>query len=300
MKHITITLAALLLLGSQLACCVLTLPEVPTIEINVPTVEVGVMQERQEMIPLADVGAASVAVEILLGAGELELEAGDPDQLFSGDFRYNVAEWEPEVAYNDGVLTIEQGSAAAEWGFPTGSTRNEWKLAFSPDVPLEMEIEVGAGEGDLDFSGLQLTALALDLGAGDSEIQFDEPNGAEMDSLTVDAGASKLGVFGLGHASPQEIEVQGGVGDITLDFTGDWTRAADVRITAGVGMVTLHLPDDVGVQVIVEGGLSSVDVSGLKRVGDAYVNDAFGEADVELHIHVTTGVGALRLLQVSN
>lgn len=300
MKYITITLAALLLLGSQLACCVLTLPEMPDIEINVPTLEVGAMQERQETIPLADVDAESVAVEIFLGAGELELEAGDPDQLFSGDFRYNVAEWEPEVAYDDGLLTIEQGSADAEWGFPTGATRNEWKLAFSPNAPLEMEIEVGAGEGDLDFTGLQLAGLALKLGAGDFEIQFDEPNGAEMDRLTVDAGASKLGIFGLGHAGPQEIDVKGGVGDITLDFTGDWARSSDVHITAGVGMVTFHLPDDVGVQVTVEGGLSSVEVSGLERVGEAYVNDAFGEADVELRIHVTTGVGALRLLQVSD
>lgn len=298
MKLITIILAGLLLVGSQLACCVFTLPQVPTIEVNVPTIEVGEMLERQEAIPLQD--AESAAVEIVFGAGELAVEAGASDQLFSGDFRYNVAEWEPEVAYEDGVLTIEQGSTDVEWGIPSGSTRNEWKLTFSPEMPLEMEIKVGAGEGDLDFTGLQLTGLDLELGAGDFKILFDEPNEAEMDRFTLSAGASRLEVFGLGHAGPEEIEVRGGVGDITLDFTGTWSRSADVRITAGLGAVTLHLPDDVGVQVTVEGGLSSVDASGLDREGDAYVNDAFGEAEVELRIHVTTGIGALRLLEVSN
>lgn len=298
MKQIIIMLAGLLLVGSQLACCVFTLPQVPTIEVNVPTIEVGEMLERQETIPLED--AEYAAVEIIFGAGELDVEAGAADQLFSGDFRYNVAEWEPEVAYEDGVLTLEQGSTDAEWGVPSGSTRNEWKLAFSPEIPLEMEVKVGAGEGDLDFTGLQLTGLDLDLGAGDFELLFDEPNEAEMDRFTLNAGASRLEVFGLGYASPEEIDVQGGVGDITLDFTGTWSRSADVRITAGVGTVTLHLPDDVGVQVKVEGGLSSVDASGLSRRGDAYVNDAFGETEVELRIHVTTGVGALRLLEVSN
>ena len=298
MKLITIILVGLLLVGSQLACCVFTLPQVPTIEVNVPTIEVGEMLERQETIPLQD--AESAAVEIIFGAGELDVEAGASDQLFSGDFRYNVAEWEPEVAYEDGVLTIEQGSTDAEWGVPSGSTRNEWKLTFSPEIPLEMEVKVGAGKGDLDFTGLQLTGLDLDLGAGDFELLFDEPNEAEMDRFVLNAGASRLEVFGLGYASPEEIVVQGGVGDITLDFTGTWSRSADVRITAGVGAVTLHLPDDVGVRVEVEGGLSSVDASGLDREGDAYVNDAFGEAEVELRIHVTTGIGALRLLEVSN
>lgn len=298
MKLITIILVGLLLVGSQLACCVFTLPQVPTIEVNVPTIEVGEMLERQETIPLQD--AESAAVEIIFGAGELDVEAGASDQLFSGDFRYNVAEWEPEVAYEDGVLTIEQGSTDAEWGVPSGSTRNEWKLTFSPEIPLEMEVKVGAGKGDLDFTGLQLTGLDLDLGAGDFELLFDEPNEAEMDRFVLNAGASRLEVFGLGYASPEEIVVQGGVGDITLDFTGTWLRSADVRITAGVGAVTLHLPDDVGVRVEVGGGLSSVDASGLDREGDAYVNDAFGEAEVELRIHVTTGIGALRLLEVSN
>lgn len=298
MKRIVIVLAGLLLLGSQLACCEFTLPQVPTIEINVPTIEVGEMLERQEEVPLE--GAESAAVEIVFGAGELDVEAGAPDQLFSGEFRYNVADWEPEVTYEDGVLTVEQGSTDAEWGVPSGNTRNEWKLAFSPEIPLEMEIKIGAGEGDLDFTGLQLTGLDLGLGAGDFALLFDEPNAAEMDHLILDAGASRLEVFGLGYASPQEIRVQGGVGDIALDFAGPWSRSADVRITSGVGAVTLHLPDDVGVQVKVEGGLSSVEASGLNREGDAYVNDAFGEAEVELHIHVTTGVGSLRLLEISN
>lgn len=244
-KQIIIILAGLLLVGSQLACRGSTLPQGPTIE-------VGEMLERQETIPLED--AESAAVKIVFGAGELDVEAGASDQLFSGDFRYNVAEWEPEVAYEDGVLIIEQGSTGAGWVTPFGSTRNEWKLAFSPEIPLEMEIKVYAGEGDLDFTGLQLTGLDLELGAG----------------------------------------------DITLDLTGTWLRSVDVRITTGVGAVTLHLPDDVGVRVEVEGGLSSVDASDLSRRGGAYVNDAFGEAEVELRIHVTTGVGALRLLEISN
>jgi len=303
MKQIAIILSGLLLLGSQIACCTISVPqmpdvEMPDVEINVPTIEVGEVQSRRETIPLAD--ATSVEVEILFGAGELEIEAGDPTQLFSGHFRYNVEQWAPKVSYENDILDIEQGGTKEDWGIPTGRTRNQWELEFSPQIPLSMKLDLGAGDGELDFTGLQVTELDLDTGAGDFEVRFDEPNRAEMESLTLDTGASKLEVRGIGNASPEQVRIQGGVGDITLDFTGAWARSADVYVTAGVGSLTLRLPDNVGVQVETKGGLTNLDAPDLQRVGDTYVNDAFGEAAIELHVQVTTGIGNIKLVEVSN
>ena len=67
----------------------------------------------------------------------------------------------------------------------------------------------------------------------------------------------------------------------------------------GVGSVTLRLPDDVGVRVDVEGGLSNVSASGLRRSGDAYVNGALGESDIELRVEIKTGVGQVSLIEVT-
>jgi len=298
MKHIMVVMAVLLLVGSQIACCTITLPQLPEVKINVPTVEVGDMQDRRETIPLSE--AESAAVEVRFGAGDLEIEAEVSDQLFSGHFRYNVERWAPEVSYEGDTLTIEQGVTQEDWGIPTGNIRNEWELEFSPEVPLEMDLKIGAGDGELDFTGLQITQLDLDMGAGDFQIRFDEPNEARMSQLTLDTGASKLDVVGIGHAGPEQMTVQGGVGDIVLDFTGAWPRSSDVRVTSGVGSLTLRVPDDVGVRVETEGGLTNVETTGLRRAGDAYVNDAFGETEIELRIQITTGVGSIRLIEVSN
>jgi len=298
MKYMLVVLAALCLVGSQLACCQITLPRMPDVEINVPTVQVGEMQDEQQAIPLA--GAAAATVEVSFGAGRLETKAGTSDQLLSAHFRYNVERWKPEVNFEDGVLTIEQGGTRTEWGIPTGNTRNEWELEFTPEIPLKMNFEIGAGDGELDFSGLQLAELDVKLGAGDFEVHFDEPNEAEMSRLTLDAGASKLEIAGIGYAGPERVKVQGGVGDITLDFTGPWSHSSEVDVTAGVGALTLRLPDDVGVQVELEGGLTSVEAPDLHRSGNTYVNDAFGKTEIELRIHVTAGVGNVRLVQVSN
>ena len=294
MKHIVLILSVCLLLGSQIACCTIMLPSIPDIRINVP-VKVGEMQSRQETVPLSETELATV--EVLFGSGSLKVKAGDSDDLFSGRFRYNIEEWEPQVTYKDGVLVVEQGGSPIS---PPGDVRNTWELEFSPEIPLEMDLKAVGALGDMDFTGLQLTRLDLDLGAGDFDVRFDKPNGVEMSNLTLDAGASQLNVTGIGNAGPKRMTVQGGAGEITLDFTGAWPQSADVRITAGVGAITLYLPDDVGVRVEPEGKLTNVNVDGLRRRGSAYVNDAFGEAETELRIKVTTGFGTLHLAEVRN
>jgi len=292
MKRITIALAALLLMGNTLACCCLF----PTnLQINTgPTLEVGELQEKEESIPLD--GAEPVAVDILFGAGEMEITAGDADQLFSGRFLYNVDKWEPEVTYEDGKLVIRQGNNDESWGWPDeDAARNEWELAFSPEVPLEMDIKTGAGQGELDLTDLQIEKLDIDLGAGDFSVVFNAPNQAEMSRFTLDVGAASLEIRGVGNASPRDMVVQGGAGEITLDLTGDWDNSADIEVTSGVGRLALRLPDDVGVRVEVEGGLTNIKTSGLRSTGGAYVNDAYGEAEIELNIEVTTGIGQVDL-----
>ena len=283
-------------MGSSLACCIM--PQIPDIEINMPTVEVGDLREVQEEIPLS--GAESATVKVKFGAGELDIEAGDPDSLFAGRFRYNVEQWKPSVTYEEGELTIEQGGTKRELGVPTGNTRNEWELEFSPQIPIEMRIDVGAGAGNLNLSGLELSELDLRMGAGDFEVRFDESNPVEMRELTMETGAAKLDIRGIGYASPEKATVNGGVGEITLDLTGAWSNSSEVDITTGVGSITLRLPDDIGVRVETDGGLTNVEAGEFRRTDGAYVNDVFGETEVELRIHVTTGVGNLRLVSVSN
>ena len=296
MKYVILAVASLMLVLSSLACCCIPFGvpvNVPDIDIpEIPEVEVGPVQEYDEQIS-AD-GVDQAEVEIAFGAGDIELMAGDPDMLLDANFRTNVVEWTPEVTWGGGVLRIEHPNME---GIPSASNlENEWTLRFSPDVALEMDIEIGASNGSLDFTGLSLTNLYLDTGASDLDVIFDDPNPVEMGDLRIRAGAADLEIEGVGNASPEEVRIDGGVGDLTLDFTGEWTRSADIRVTAGTGTVNLTFPEDVGVRVEVEGGLSSIDTSGdWSRSGNDYVNSAYDESEIELVVQVTLGLGSLDL-----
>ena len=281
------------LLLASLACTIT--PRIPEINISVPTIDVGEPVEQRESIPLTDLSSSEV--DVVFGAGRLNVEAGVPDKLAEGLFRYNVERWAPQITLDGDKLTIKQGGDDEKWGIPSGNVRNHWELEFSSGIPLDLNIRAGAGDGELDFTGLQVSELDVDLGAGDYVLRFDDPNSVLMDQMTLDSGAAKIEVLGAGNANPETLRLQGGIGDISLDLTGAWTRSADVTVRAGAGALKLTLPSDVGVQVETRGGLTNVEAFGLRQMGGTYTNDAFGKTDIELSIHVMTGVGNVRLIE---
>lgn len=278
----------LFLVLSSLACTI-TVPGISLPE--VPTLEVGPMQEYREEIPLGSTTAAQV--EITLGIGELTLTAGEPDLLFSGLFRTNVSAWKPEVTWKDGVLRVAQPDIR---GVPAAGAENDWDLALAPRIPMSLKLRVGAAKGRLSLGGLALTDFSLETGASDLVVRWDVPNAVPMDRLLLRAGAANGEVRGIGYARPRDVQVEGGVGNLMLDFTGPWADSARVKVTAGVGALTLRFPKDVGVRVVVEGGMSNVTTTGDWRLSEgAYLNEAYGRAGATLEVTLIAGVGGVTL-----
>jgi len=97
------------------------------------------------------------------------------------------------------------------------------------------------------------------------------------------------------HQAFKGLDLQMGAGKTTVDLTGDYAQSFDASIEGGVGEATVLLPSEVGVKAKAEGGLGKINAEGLKRVGDSYVNDAYGESDVNLNVDVQGGIGAINL-----
>ncbi|HEY77373.1 MAG TPA: hypothetical protein G4O00_14545 [Thermoflexia bacterium] len=295
------TAKALILAGVVLSllACRITVPEIPSIPTipaipslpSIPRVTPGPMERYEEDIPRD--GATEARVRIRLGAGEIYLSAGEVDPLFHGIFRTNIASWAPEVTWSNGILRIEQG---AQEGIPDPGAKNEWDLSFSPEVALDVDAEIGAARGELNFTGLRLQRLFLEVGASDLRIRFDEPNPEPMSDLIIQTGASNLRVDSIGNAGPERVQVEGGVGNLILDLRGAWPQSAWVEIEAGVGALTLYLPEEIGVRVEVRGSLSNVSADeGLHQSDGVYTNAAYGQTDRQLDITLSVGVGRVEL-----
>jgi hypothetical protein len=145
----------------------------------------------------------------------------------------------------------------------------------------ELVVKQGSAEGgnlsggarnewDISLNDELPTDLAVQLGAGESNL--------DLDSLTL------MGV-----------DLQMGAGKTTVDLTGDYAQDFDASIEGGVGEATGELPSEVGVKAKAEGGIGKINAKGLKKVDGSYVNDAYGESDVNLSVDVKGGVGAINL-----
>jgi hypothetical protein len=111
-------------------------------------------------------------------------------------------------------------------------------------------------------------------------------------SVQMGAGESNLDLDSLGLTG---LALEMGAGKTTVDLTGDYTRDFDASIQGGVGQATVMLPSEVGVRARAEGGLGAINAKGLKKEGDSYVNDAYGNSDVTLEVDVQGGVGEINL-----
>ncbi len=121
----------------------------------------------------------------------------------------------------------------------------------------------------------------------------------------------------LSNAVPIELEIETGAVESVLDFRGldlaglrintgagstdvDLSSALDhdleVRISGGLGDLSVKLPSDMGVKVSADSTIGGLTNSGLRRDGDTYVNQAYGSSPHTLFLKVSAGVGSINLL----
>jgi len=112
--------------------------------------------------------------------------------------------------------------------------------------------------------------------------------------LRVELGVGKSRLE-IGSLSLTGLNIQTGVGEALVDLTGDWKKDLDARIEGGIGELTLRLPDHIGLRIEAEKGIGSIRATGLKKVDNAYINNAFGKAEVTLRLRIQAGIGEINL-----
>jgi hypothetical protein len=115
-----------------------------------------------------------------------------------------------------------------------------------------------------------------------------------MDIVTkLGAGQARMN---LGDLNLRSVEMEMGAGEVEMDLRGRLpSRSYDVRINGGVGQATVRLPRDVGIYATAKGGIGEINVSGLERRGDHWVNAARVDSPVTIRLDVKGGIGEIRI-----
>lgn len=273
--NVKIILAILVLALASLAC---------GFSINLPARQKAGPEVKEE-ITVADPGSDETRLTLSFGAGKLTLSPGAKN-LVDGTAIYNVEDLKPQIQKNGSSIEIKQGDFHNLP--PFDDMKNEWDLQLS-DTPLDLAVNAGAYEGTLDLGGLALKSLTVRDGASHVDLSFLEPNQTEMSLLRYETGASDVKLTGLANANFSTLTFSGGAGNYTLDFSGELQRDAVVTIEAGLGNVTIVIPEDIESTVTVEGTAVNISHgSGWTQNGQKYTQSGSGP-DIAILVKMAAG-----------
>lgn len=168
---------------------------------------------------------------------------------------------------------------------------------FSP-ASLQPEVKSTPHDDTIDVAIRQPEVRGINLGTSiRSTWEIDLAEGVPMD-LRVDLGAGE-GDLDFSGLDLSNLTVRMGAGDATVDLSGPRATDLQAAITAGVGELTIRVPEDVGVRVSgYEDGLGEWSYEGFTVDGDYLVNDAYGTSGTTLELDVQRGIGEVSLVLV--
>ena len=155
-----------------------------------------------------------------------------------------------------------------------------------------IDYATSGSEGTLSIEQPQATNLGLDNDRYGWDLQFNTDILYSSLEITLGAGSSEIN---LSQLAVSRLYLQLGAGQVELDLTGSREIDLEGNIRAGVGQLTILLPEDIGVVVDVDGGIGSINTDGLNQTAQGYVNDAYGTTENTIRLDIEGGVGEINL-----
>lgn len=245
-------------------------------------------------------GVERLEADIEYAVGRLDVGPVDAGLLYQLDLRYDARRFEPirqwSAAEGTGHLRLRFDTDDGDFdidGFDDveSDELGGLTLGLSRDVPTRLSLGVMAAEARLQLGGVALERFVFRTGASEASIDFGAVNPVRMDRLELAAGAADFRASGLGNARFDRLEFVGAVGDVRLDFGGDWQGSAEAEISMGLGSLRLSFPRELGVRIDKRGILTSFDSVGFDEVDGAYRTPNWESASSRLDLSIRAGFG---------
>ncbi len=240
-------------------------------------------------------GEKEVDARIQFGGGNLTLKPGPAGTIYRTSIQYDARQITPAVTYQDGQLNIGMKGGNIQFRGGRRHTANKLDVELGTGVPLRLNVEYGAGLGQLELGGLTVRSARVATGASRTELSISSPTVGDCESFQLQAGAAKVQVKGLGNLSPRELRVEGGVGDLSLDFSGAWRGDTEASVNMGMGSLRLDVPRTVGLRVHKSAVLAGFEGPGMVKQGDNYVSQGYEKAARHLNVDMNAAFGSVHV-----
>ena len=86
-----------------------------------------------------------------------------------------------------------------------------------------------------------------------------------------------------------------GTGNNNIDLRGDYSDNINISLIGGVGQTTLMIPKEVGVRLLIDGGVNHISSDGFNQIGNYYYNSIFDFSERKIFISIFSVLGRIEI-----
>ncbi len=238
-------------------------------------------------------------LRVEVDAGQVRVAKGTRDDEVRVGLRYDRTLYHHTFRFSESRNTLEITFDRQKW-FDRDSEEDAGvlELELATEAELHLEFKIKAGEIDMQLGGLKIAELALQTMAGEVNLDFDEPNRIEMSSLDLNTKVGESKYVRLGNARFRDADINGGIGELTIDFNGEMIKDAVARVDLDIGETAIILPREAGTKLSVSKFLflSHIDLPHeLRQDGRYYFTENYDRADRTFQLRISSGLGECRV-----
>jgi hypothetical protein len=263
-------------------------------------ISVGAQQWRTIESARQLTGSEQTQVKLTFAGGKFELRPLPGKLLYQMQLHYDEQNADAVHEFDAETRELTLGLREAKMGWRAFRSMNKEEsgsmdVGLNPTVPMDLEVNLGGAQGDIELGGMRLKSVKLHFGLVGSSVKFSMPNPIVMDELSVDVGLGGVHFEDLGNANVSQININGGMDGVSIDFGENVMR--DVKINAAVafGGLKIQVPESVGVTVQADTKFASFKPQGFTKMNGAWFTPNWNQTSVHVTIVATAALGSLEV-----
>lgn len=200
-------------------------------------------------------GLEKIVVEVSYKLGEAKISASKEGGI-NGKIKYLPRVMTPVVSFKqsgtigyfdldmkgkkDNTVTLRNLD-----GIDDVAESNKMEFSFPADIPHEIHFDMGLGEADVDLTDMTIESLEIESGVSDVQVYMYTPNKMLCRKFDVTNGIGDFNGRSLGNLRAERVNLEVGLGNMEMDFTGDVVEDSDISAEVGLGSLSILLPKEI-------------------------------------------------------
>jgi len=242
----------------------------------------------------------NLSLDIDIDGAELQVVKGNKRNKIHVYMKFDKDRSKGNVRFNEKRGTMDVIVNTEKWIDHDNDRNGSPKVLVElpTNTVLEIETRIKAGEINFELGGLSITNFLLKNWAGEVNINFDEPNETIMKTFDMNCKVGEVTIQNLGNARFEYALINGGIGEMNVDFKGDLLESSDADIDLDLGETHIILPEKVGIKAKVS-KMPLLNETNMphwfEKRGTFYYSENYDSARKQLFLAISSGIGELRL-----